>query len=170
MSGAKVAVVMGSDSDWATMERCVVQLRELGLRPVVEIMSAHRGPGRVHEFARSAASEGIEVIIAAAGMSAALAGTIAAGTTLPVIGVPIASGALQGVDALLSTVQMPPGVPVATVGIGGAGATNAAVLGAQIIAGRDQKVAGALDKLKTAQAEHVDKKNKTLQERLGAGD
>ncbi len=166
MSEFNVAVVMGSDSDWGTMERCVTQLRDLGLRPHVEVMSAHRSPKRVHEFASAAANEGIEVIIAAAGMSAALAGSIAACTTLPVIGVPIASGPLQGIDALLSTVQMPPGVPVAAVAVGPAGATNAAILAAQIVARGDDSVGEALRTLKVDQARGVEAKNQSLQERL----
>ena len=118
----QVAVVMGSDSDWLTMEQCVLQLQELGVRFEVEIMSAHRTPQRVYDYARGAEQRGLKVIIAAAGLSAALAGAIAANTSLPVIGVPVASGPLAGVDALLSTVQMPPGVPVATMGIGPFGA------------------------------------------------
>ena len=167
MPQPNVAVVMGSDSDWSTMERCVTQLRELGLRPMVEVMSAHRSPDRVREFAESAEESGIEVVIAAAGMSAALAGVIAAHTTLPVIGVPIASGSLQGVDALLSTVQMPPGIPVAAVAVGSPGAINAAILAAQSLAGRDPAVREALRRLKTQQAEGVAFKNRKLQERLG---
>ncbi len=167
MSNRKVAVVMGSDSDWSTMERCVTQLRALGLCPAVEVMSAHRSPDRVRAFAESAEESGIEVVIAAAGMSAALAGVIAAHTTLPVIGVPIASGSLQGVDSLLSTVQMPPGVPVAAVAVGSPGATNAAILAAQIIAGHDPGLRESLHRLKSEQAEGVASKNRKLQEQLG---
>ncbi len=170
MPKVRVAIVIGSDSDWTTMERCAVQLRELGLVPQVEVMSAHRSPERVHAFARSAQSQGIEVIIAGAGMAAALAGTIAASTTLPVIGVPIVSGPLQGVDALLSTVQMPPGVPVAAVGIGSAGATNAAILAAQIIARHDQTVQTAIEQFKVKQTQSVEDKNKALRKRLSGDD
>ena len=166
VSTARVAVVMGSDSDWETMQRTVTQLRALGLEARVEVMSAHRCPERVAAFARSAHNDGIDVIIAAAGMAAHLAGAVAANTTLPVIGVPIASGPLQGIDALLSTVQMPPGVPVATVGIGKAGATNAAILAAQIIAAHDADVRTAIESFKTEQAAGVDTKNAALQERL----
>ncbi len=166
MSKPNVAVVMGSDSDFETMERCVKQLRALGLRPRVEVMSAHRSPDRVHAFATSAADDGIEVVIAAAGMSAALAGSIAACTTLPVIGVPIASGPLNGIDALLSTVQMPPGVPVAAVAVGAAGATNAAILAAQIVGLHDDSVRDALRKLRADQTRGVEAKNRALQERL----
>jgi len=167
MAAARVAVVMGSDSDWETMKRTVSQLRALGLEARVEVMSAHRAPERVASFARSAQKEGIDVIIAGAGMAAHLAGAVAANTTLPVIGVPIASGPLQGIDALLSTVQMPPGVPVATVGIGEAGATNAAILAAQIIAAHDADVRSALERFKSSQADAVTAKNAALQERLG---
>jgi len=164
---ARVAVLIGSDSDWPIMELCVNQLRELGVPCMLEIMSAHRSPERVREFARAARASGLEVIIAAAGMSAALAGTIAANTCLPVIGVPLVSGPLQGVDALLSTVQMPPGVPVATVGIGSAGARNAALLAAQIIGVHTPEVAAALEQHKNTLAEGVEKKNQALRERLG---
>ncbi len=152
MAAPRVAVIMGSDSDWETMQRTVKQLRALGLEARVEVMSAHRCPERVVAFARSAHTDGIDVIIAGAGMAAHLAGAVAANTTLPVIGVPIASGPLQGMDALLSTVQMPPGVPVATVGIGGAGAVNAAILAAQIIAAHDTYVRTAIERFKTKQA------------------
>ncbi len=131
---AKIAVIMGSDSDVATMKGCIEQLSHFGLQARVRILSAHRSPAAVEEFAASAAANGVAVIIAAAGMSAALAGTIAARTTMPVIGVAIPSGPLNGVDALLSIVQMPPGVPVACAGIGSAGAVNAAVLAAQMLA------------------------------------
>ena len=162
----RVAVLMGSDSDWPTMEKCVSQLEELGLDAAVEVMSAHRTPERVHRFARAADEAGFDVIIAAAGLAAGLAGTVAANTHLPVIGVPIASGSLQGVDALLSTVQMPPGVPVATVGIGEAGARNAALLAAQIIGSRDPGAAAAVRRFKETLAEGVEKKNQALQKEL----
>ncbi|MFH0981056.1 MAG: 5-(carboxyamino)imidazole ribonucleotide mutase [Planctomycetota bacterium] len=162
----RVAVLMGSDSDWPTMEKCVSQLADLGLEAAVEVMSAHRTPERVRQFARDAQAAGFEVLIAAAGLAAGLAGTIAANTTLPVIGVPIASGPLQGVDALLSTVQMPPGVPVATVGIGEAGARNAALLAAQIIARRDPEIDAAVRRFKETLVEGVEKKNRALQTRL----
>ena len=162
----RVAVLMGSDSDWPTMEKCVSQLAELGLEAAVEVMSAHRTPERVHRFARDAEQAGFEVLIAAAGLAAGLAGAVAANTTLPVIGVPIASGSLQGVDALLSTVQMPPGVPVATVGIGEAGARNAALLAAQIIGRRDPELAASVRRFKEKLADAVQKRNRALQDRL----
>jgi phosphoribosylaminoimidazole carboxylase PurE protein len=163
----QVAVVMGSDSDWLTMEQCVQQLKELGVPFEVEIMSAHRTPQRVCDYARQAEQRGLKVIIAAAGLSAALAGAIAANTTLPVIGVPVASGPLAGVDALLSTVQMPPGVPVATMGIGPFGARNAAVLAVEILALTDPAFIGSLKDYRKKQAETVDSKNLKLRELLG---
>lgn len=166
MPQAQIAVLMGSASDWEIMQECVTQLKKLGLTCDVQVMSAHRSPDRVREFATAAQERGYEVIIAAAGMAAALAGVVAAHTTLPVIGVPIASGALQGVDALLSTVQMPPGIPVATVGIGLPGARNAAVLAAQIIGRHDAAVDSALKRFKEQLVEGVDKKNADLQARL----
>jgi phosphoribosylaminoimidazole carboxylase PurE protein len=147
-----VAVVMGSDSDMAVMQGCVEQLRQFGIEPVVRIISAHRTPQIAAEFAQNAAKNGIKVIIAAAGMAAHLAGAIAAKTTLPVIGVPlISSSGLEGIDALLSTVQMPPGVPVATVAIGKAGAKNAAILAVQILALSDKALAEKLADFKKAQ-------------------
>ena len=166
MAKPKVAVVFGSDSDWSVMKKCVKQLAEFGEEPHVEVMSAHRNPERVHAFAAAAEKDGFEVIIAAAGMSAALAGTVAAHTCLPVIGVPLANGVLQGVDALLSTVQMPPGIPVATVGIGDAGAKNAALLAVQILARKDEKLAAAFAKFKADQAEGVKAKNDALRKKV----
>jgi phosphoribosylaminoimidazole carboxylase PurE protein len=130
-----VAVVVGSNSDMEVMQNCIEQLKFFGIEPIVRIISAHRTPQIAAEFATNAAQKGIKVIIAAAGMSAHLAGAMAARTTLPVIGVPlISAGGLEGIDALLSTIQMPPGVPVATVAIGAAGAKNAAILAVQILA------------------------------------
>lgn len=166
MSKPRVAVVFGSDSDWPVMEKCVKQLRAFKEEPVVEIISAHRTPERARAFATSARPDGIEVIIAGAGMSAALAGTIASHSTIPVIGVPLASGSLQGVDALLSTSQMPPGVPVACVGIGSAGAKNAALLAIQMLAMKDDRLADAFASFKAEQAEAVEAKNRNLQEDL----
>jgi len=167
MSKPRTAVVFGSDSDWPVMESCVKQLRALGENAHVEVMSAHRNPQRVHEFASKAEADGFEVIIAAAGMSNALAGAIAANTCLPVIGVPLGSGSLHGFDALLSTVQMPPGVPVATMSVGEAGATNAALLAIQIIARHDKKLAAAYKTFKADQAKAVEVKNLALMERIG---
>ncbi|MHC4474453.1 MAG: 5-(carboxyamino)imidazole ribonucleotide mutase [Planctomycetota bacterium] len=158
-----VAVVMGSDSDMAVMENCVKMLNEFGIEPVVRIISAHRTPQVAADFAENAASEGIKVIIAAAGMAAHLAGALAARTTLPVIGVPMTSSAgLAGVDALLSTVQMPPGVPVATVAMGKAGAKNAAILAVQILALSEPKLADKLADFKKKQKDMVFKKDSAL--------
>jgi phosphoribosylaminoimidazole carboxylase PurE protein len=158
-----VAVVMGSDSDMAVMQSCTETLRDFGIEPMVRIISAHRTPQAAAEFAQNAAKNGIKVIIAGAGMAAHLAGALAARTTLPVIGVPLAAKAgLEGVDALLSTMQMPPGVPVATMAIGAAGAKNAAILAVQILALSDDSLAGKLAEFKKAQEEKVIKKNSAL--------
>ncbi len=157
-----VAVVMGSDSDLETMKRCTDKLDDFGIPHEVRILSAHRTPDRVHEFASKAAERGLKVIIAGAGMSAALGGSLAAQTTLPVIGVPIDSGPLVGMDAALSTMQMPPGVPVACVAIGKAGATNAAILAAQIIATGDDKMAERIRTFKAEQARKVTEKDEGL--------
>jgi phosphoribosylaminoimidazole carboxylase PurE protein len=168
MPEAKVAVVFGSDSDWPVMEGCVKQLRHFDVNPHVEVMSAHRNPLRVTEFAAGAEEDGVEVIIAAAGMSNALAGAVAAHTCLPVIGIPLGGGSLQGIDALLSTVQMPPGIPVATVSVGPAGAKNAALLAVQILAQKDDRLRSAYRKFKVDQADTVAKKNRALQDKLGS--
>ena len=167
-SSASVAVVMGSDSDFTVMRRCVEQLGELGIACQTRILSAHRTPSAVDEFASSARDRGVKVIIAAAGLSAALSGCVAARTTLPVIGVAMAAGTLGGIDALLSTVQMPPGVPVACVGIGETGAVNAAVLAAEILAVTDAALAAKLSAYRTAQADKTLARDKRLQEQLGA--
>lgn len=146
-----VAVVIGSESDMEVMQSCIEQLRFFGIEPMVRVISAHRTPKIAAEFATNAAKKGIKVIIAAAGMAAHLAGTLAARTTLPVIGVPLISGTgLEGIDALLSTIQMPPGVPVATVAIGKAGAKNAAILAVQILALSDKNLRTKLSKFKKA--------------------
>ena len=159
----KVAVIMGSDSDWPIMKKCVKMLDKFSVPSEFRISSAHRTPHETAEYAQQAKDKGIQVIIAAAGMSAHLAGVIAAHTTLPVIGVPISSGALQGIDALLSTVQMPPGIPVATVAIGDAGAKNAAILAVQILALSDNELAKKLIQHKIEIADAVKEKNEKLQ-------
>lgn len=169
MGKPRVAIVFGSDSDWPVMEKCAAQLRSFGEEPYVEAVSAHRSPHRVAEFAAKAEQDGFEVIIAAAGMSNALAGAVAAHTCLPVIGVPLANGPLSGFDALLSTVQMPPGMPVATVSVGEAGAKNAALLAIQIIARHDDKLAAAYRDFKSKQAEAVAEKNRKLQSKIKEG-
>lgn len=159
----QVAVVMGSDSDLKVMESCIEQLREFGLAVAVRIISAHRTPRIAAEFAETAEARGIKVIIAAAGMAAHLAGAMAAWTVLPVIGVPLAAeGGIGGLDALLSTVQMPPGVPVATVGIGKPGAKNAAILAAQILARSDPALRDKLVEFKKKQAQAVEQKDAAL--------
>ncbi|MDY7009352.1 MAG: 5-(carboxyamino)imidazole ribonucleotide mutase [Planctomycetota bacterium] len=166
-SNTKVAVVMGSDNDFEIMSRCIEQLNDFGIATEVRVLSAHRTPGAVDEFAAGAADRGIKVIIAAAGMSAALAGAVSSRTTLPVLGVAIASGPLAGIDALLSTVQMPPGVSVGCTGIGAAGAVNAAVLAAEILATSDADLAGKLAEYKSAQADKTLAKDEKLREQLG---
>jgi len=167
MSDTQVIVVMGSDSDLDVMKRCLKQLDEFAVGYEVRILSAHRTPGEVHKLAGEAADRGVKVFIAAAGMSAALAGTVAAATTLPVIGVAMASGPLAGVDALLSTVQMPPGIPVGCPGMGKAGATNAAIYAAQILALSDADLAAKLKAFKAAQAEKTLAKDAKLQDEIG---
>ena len=144
-------------------------LKSLEIDHEAFVLSAHRTPDDAHDFARGARGEGYRVIIAAAGGAAHLAGVIASLTTLPVIGVPLASSVLGGVDALHSTVQMPPGVPVATVSVGSWGATNAAILAAQILALSDEALAGRLEEHKSSLAEKVRKKNARLREKLGSG-
>ena len=158
-----VAVVMGSDSDMGVMQSCIDMLGDFGIEPTVRIISAHRTPQIAAEFAQNAAKNSIKVIIAAAGMAAHLAGSLAARTCLPVIGVPIASkDGPAGLDALLSTVQMPPGVPVATVAIGKPGAKNAAVLAVQILALSDESLAKKLDDFKKRQEKKVIEKDSAL--------
>lgn len=164
MSRPRIAVVFGSDSDWPVMQKCVDQIKAFQEIPHVEVMSAHRSPGRVQEFASSAEAAGLRVIIAAAGMSNALAGAVAANTTLPVIGVPLSGSSLQGLDALLATVQMPPGLPVATVAVDGA--RNAGLLAIQIVAGQDSKLAERFRAFRSEQAAEVRARNQRLQEKL----
>lgn len=157
----KVGIVMGSDSDLPIIQKCVDTLKMLEIPYEVHIYSAHRTPIEAREFAVNARSNGFGVIIAAAGMAAHLAGAIAAGTTLPVIGIPCKSTNLDGIDALLSTVQMPSGIPVATVAINGG--VNAALLSAQILAVEDKTLAEKLDQKRIADAEKVLEKDKNLQ-------
>lgn len=154
----KVLIVMGSDSDIPVMEESGKILKELGIPYEMTIASAHRTPARTVRLAEEAEEKGIEVIIAGAGMAAHLAGVISSHTILPVIGVPIDSSPLSGLDSLLSTVQMPPGVPVATMAIGKAGAKNAAIFSAQIIGRKDSKVAESLKEYKKRMTEEVEKK------------
>ena len=160
----KVGIVMGSDSDLPVIQKTVTILRELDVEYEVHVYSAHRTPIEAREFALSAREMGFGVIIAAAGMAAHLAGAIAANTTLPVIGIPCKGPALDGLDALLSTVQMPSGIPVATVGVNGG--ANAALLAAQILAVEDQELAAKLAAKRAADTEAVLKKDAGIAERL----
>jgi phosphoribosylaminoimidazole carboxylase PurE protein len=161
-AACSVGVIMGSDSDLPVMRRCLETLESFGIGYEVRIISAHRTPQIAHEYATTAAARGLKVLIAAAGMSAALGGVLAAGTTLPVIGVPMASGPLAGVDAALSTIQMPPGVPVACMAIDQAGATNAGIFAAQILAVADEAIAARLVEFKKDQARKVVEKDQAL--------
>ena len=151
-----VLILMGSDSDAPTMQPAVEVLREFGLTSEMTVASAHRSPARVMTLVSEAPSRGVKVFIVGAGAAAHLGGVVAAHTTLPVIGVPIDSSALKGLDALLSTVQMPPGVPVATVSIGKPGATNAGVLAAQILGVADKAIAQKLVDYKKKLADKVE--------------
>ncbi len=153
----QVLILMGSDSDAPVMEAAGAVLTELGITWDMTVASAHRSPARVTRLVAEAPGRGVKVFIVGAGAAAHLAGVVAAHTTMPVIGVPIDSSALKGLDALLSTVQMPPGVPVATVSIGKPGATNAGVLAAQILAVGDQAIADRLVRYKETLAEKVEK-------------
>ena len=156
-TGAKapVAIIMGSQSDWATMRHAAETLEALGIAHDTRIVSAHRTPGRLYEFAQGAREAGFKVIIAGAGGAAHLPGMTAALTPLPVFGVPVESKALSGQDSLLSIVQMPAGIPVGTLAIGRAGAVNAALLAAAVLALTDEKLASRLDAWRAAQSESV---------------
>ena len=160
----KVAIIMGSDSDWPIVKAAAQQLHDYDIPFEAHIMSAHRTPEKAAQFARSARENGFGVIIAAAGMAAHLAGVLAGNTTLPVIGIPMKGGAADGLDALLATVQMPSGVPVATVALNGA--KNAAVLAAQILALSDDTLAEKLLASKTAMEKQIADKDAALQAEL----
>ncbi len=166
MSIKKVGIVMGSDSDLPVVEKAINVLKEYGVPYEVHVYSAHRTPEQAREFASSARERGFGAIIAAAGMAAHLAGAIAANTTLPVIGIPVKSKNLDGIDALLSTVQMPTGIPVATVAIDGA--ANAAMLSIQILAVEDGALAVRLDKARQEGAEKVLEKNRAIEDKFNA--
>lgn len=159
----KVAVIMGSDSDLPVVEKAIDTLKEYGVPTEVHVYSAHRTPVQAKEFAANARDNGFGVIIAAAGKAAHLAGAMAAGSTLPVIGIPVKSSTLDGLDALLATVQMPSGMPVATVAIDGA--ANAALLAIQILAVTDEGLAEKLDKARKAGADKVLAKDKEISEK-----
>jgi 5-(carboxyamino)imidazole ribonucleotide mutase len=164
MTQALVGVVMGSDSDWTVMSDAAQALKEFGIEFEVEVLSAHRTPDRMIEWGKAAASRGIKVIIAGAGGSAHLPGMIASVTTLPVVGVPVKLKSLDGMDSLLSIVQMPAGIPVATVSIDGA--RNAGILAARIIGAFDPKVATALEAFSVSLADQVAVKNKNLKSQI----
>ena len=155
MLGAPVAIVMGSQSDWPTMQRAAEALDQLAVPYEARIVSAHRTPDRLSAFAKGAADEGFKVIIAGAGGAAHLPGMVAAMTHLPVLGVPVESKALKGKDSLLSIVQMPAGIPVGTLAIGEAGATNAGLLAAAILATSDPALAARLKAFRAAQTDSV---------------
>lgn len=158
----KVGILMGSDSDIEVMSEAEKRLDYFGIPYETRILSAHRTPQKAHDYATSARERGLEVIIAGAGAAAHLAGAISANTTLPVIGVPIDSSSLKGLDALLATVQMPAGIPVATMAIGKAGASNAGIFAAQIMAGGDNKIAAKLERFKEEMASGVEEKDRKL--------
>ncbi len=161
----KVAVIMGSDSDWPVVKGACAQLEELGIPCEAHILSAHRTPAAAADFAKNARKNGFGVLICAAGMAAHLAGAFAASSTLPVVGIPMRGGAMDGLDALLATVQMPSGIPVATVAINGA--RNAAVLAAQILAVSDEELAAKLDGARERMAAQIAEKEARLQAELG---
>ena len=160
----KVAIIMGSDSDLPVVKPAWEELKKLGIPCEAHVMSAHRTPAAAAEFSKNARANGFGVIIAAAGMAAHLAGALAANTTLPIIGIPVKGGAVDGLDALLATVMMPSGIPVATVALNGA--KNAAVLAAQILAVTDEALAARLDAARAAMAEQIAKKEAALQAEL----
>lgn len=162
----EVGIVMGSDSDLEIMKGAAQTLESFGIPFEMTVASAHRSPQRASEYAASARKRGLKVIIAGAGHAAHLAGVLAAHTSLPIIGVPIDSSCLQGLDALLSTVQMPPGVPVATVSVGKPGAKNAGILAVQILAVSDSKLAKKMEAYKKELAEQVEQKAKKLEENI----
>ena len=160
----KVAIIMGSDSDLPIVTPEIKQLKELGIETEVRVMSAHRTPQEANAFSSKAIENGFGVIIAAAGMAAHLGGVLAASTTLPVIGIPCSAKVLDGMDAMLATVMMPPGIPVATVGVNAA--KNAAILAAEIIAVGDSELMVKLQNMRNEMAQQVREKDAALQEKL----
>jgi 5-(carboxyamino)imidazole ribonucleotide mutase len=163
---ALVGILMGSDTDFPVMSEAGKTLDKFGIAYEMEVVSAHRTPQRAHEYATTAVSRGLKVLIAAAGAAAHLAGVIAANTTLPVIGVPMATSSLKGLDALLATVQMPGGIPVATMAIDKAGAVNAAIFAAEILGVSDAEIARKLVAHKENLARSVAEKNERLKQQL----
>lgn len=160
----QVAIMIGSDSDLAVMKSAVDVLNQMGVKSEVRVLSAHRTPDAAAEYVTSATQRGVKVFIAGAGMAAHLAGAVAANTTRPVIGVPLSGSALNGLDALYATVQMPGGVPVATMAIGKAGAKNAGLLACQILALSDEKLNQKMREYKIAMVDEVAKKDAELQQ------
>jgi phosphoribosylaminoimidazole carboxylase PurE protein len=163
-----VGILMGSDSDWSLIKTAATTFDEFGVSYEVRVMSAHRTPDLAAEYSASAASRGLKVVLAAAGGAAHLAGVLAAHTILPVIGIPVAGGALNGLDALLATVQMPAGIPVATVALGSAGPVNAAILAVQILATSDLRLARRLQAHKAALKKKVAAGNERVQADLAS--
>jgi phosphoribosylamine--glycine ligase len=163
----KVAIVVGSDSDLPVIEDMIQLLKKFGIPHEITVSSAHRSPDRTHRYAVTLEERGVQVVIACAGAAAHLAGILAAHTTLPVIGVPIDSSPLRGLDALLSTSMMPAGVPVATMALGKAGATNAAVFAAQILARNDPRLALELKEYKKQLADRVEERDRELKKKQG---
>jgi 5-(carboxyamino)imidazole ribonucleotide mutase len=163
----KVALLMGSDSDYARLEPCVQKLREFEIGCEVRVLSAHRTPDQVVEFVRGAPARGIKLFLCAAGGAAHLAGVVSGHTELPVIGIPLDNPPLGGLDALLATVQMPGGVPVATFGVGSGGPVNAAIFAARVLALGDAGLAARVKRFRESQAEGVLAKDRALQKKLG---
>lgn len=161
-----VGILMGSDTDYPVMSETAKTLEKFGIGYEIEVVSAHRTPARAHEYAMTAAGRGLKILIAAAGAAAHLAGVMAANTTLPVIGVPMGTSSLNGLDALLSTVQMPGGIPVATMAIDKAGAVNAAIFAAQILALSDGNIARKIVTHKEDLAKSVAEKNARLKQQI----
>ncbi|MFH0946116.1 MAG: 5-(carboxyamino)imidazole ribonucleotide mutase [Planctomycetota bacterium] len=166
---SRVAVVMGSDSDLPQLEGCFQTLADFEVPFEARVLSAHRTPDRAMKFAREARERGVQVLIAAAGGAAHLAGALAAHSLLPVIGIPLASTSLNGMDALLATVQMPPGIPVATVAVGKMGATNAALLAIQIMSLSDESLYRKLENHRKEMAAQVEAKDRDVSARFGRG-
>jgi phosphoribosylaminoimidazole carboxylase PurE protein len=167
--GARVAILMGSDSDFAVMSEAAGRLEKFGISSEMEVLSAHRSPERLHDYVKAAPERGIRLFIVGAGGAAHLAGVVASLTTLPVIGVPLAATSLNGMDALLATVQMPAGVPVATMALDKAGAANAAIFAAEVLALSDASVAAKLVAYKEELARSVEQRSARLKGKLAGG-
>ena len=165
-TNARVGILMGSDSDWDKINGVAKALDEFGVKYEIHVMSAHRTPDKVRDYAASAKDRGLRVLIAAAGGAAHLAGVVASHTTLPVIGIPVKTEMMGGLDSLLSTVQMPGDVPVATVGTGSGGARNAGLLAVQILALSDANLEAALDAFKTKLVAKIEAKDAAFQQKL----